>query len=109
MERTNGKLLFGLRLLGVFVFGWVALAVFAGVVLGHASSGLKAPLFGVILLLDSEGAVFWLNLLIVIALLVSVSVAFLKRRWAKTAYLAIGMMIVYWGWCALLLWLASKA
>lgn len=105
------KVRLGRGLLAEFFIGWILLAwIFSTTSHPPALFLLNAPLipFYVVFTCVPKGG-YWLFLLLIVALIASVLLPFLKQKWAKFAYLAAAMIIVYWLCCALAIQAILKA
>ena len=105
MEKTKYRIRLGIRLLAVFVLGWIVLAGFFGITT-HPPAFLlfNAPLFPFYMVFTcSRNGAYWFVFLLIVTLMTSVLLPFLKQKWAKIAYFTAATIIVYWICCALIM------
>ena len=107
MKKPNYRLHLATTLLFTFLFGWGIVALVCGTIWSKELA-FKAPLFGILPILYVGSSGFWVSLLILVTLFTSIIILFLKIKWSKLITLPIFAIAVYWVWCTVVMWAASK-
>lgn len=95
------------KLLGILAIEWLLLAVALLGVCGMKVA-LWTPLLPFHYVAEFKQRPFhFLNLAIVFFFLAGMMAPFIRRQWARVAYVTPGVMLVYFAWCGFLIWALS--
>ena len=107
-KRGNYRLPLAIALVVAFVLGGGACAIFLGVTIGHpefAQVGVRLPFIS---LLDPWRPLALITLAYTTVLLATIVIPFVRREWSRMAYVAVGLVFLYWIACSVLMMCASR-